>query len=111
MEFSIGDIIQDRFQNFAEKPKETLKLNAKERTKKYNDAVKCFQVRINKDRVKEKKPLVPFMAVKMKLAAINEVDDLRSWYKTCLDYSYTRDPKTLKRKTFSQCFFGGTKCK
>ena len=81
----------------------------KEYNKAYANAVKCFQDRINKDRKKEKKELVPFMAVKMKLVGVRELDDLRAWYKTCLDYSYTRDKVTLKRKTFSQCFFGGTK--
>jgi len=92
-------------------PKVGMVEKRKEYNKAYANAVKCFQDRINKDRKKEKKEPVEFMAVKMKLAGVRELDDLRAWYKTCLDYSYTRDKVTLKRKTFSQCFWGGTKIK
>lgn len=91
--------------------KEYLKVKGKERNKAYNDAVKCFVDRINKDRRKEKKEPVLFIAVRMKLGALKEVDDLRTWYKTCLEYSYTKDKVTGKRNTFSKGFFGGTKCK
>ncbi len=89
--------------------KEYLSKKGKERNKEYAKAVQCFVDRINKDRKKEKKPLVEFMQIRMKLLALKEVDDLRSWYKTCLEYSYTKDKVTGKRNTFSRGFYGGTK--
>lgn len=108
----LSNLFQQRLEEIqATGAKEYLSKKGKERNKEYAKAVQCFVDRINKDRNKEKKEPVLFIAVRMKLRALKEVDDLRIWYKTCLDYSYTRDPKTLKRKTFSQCFFGGTKIK
>lgn len=111
MEINLQDIIKQRIEEFERNPQNYLKVKGKERNKEYNNAVKCFQDRVNVDRKKAKQKDLPFMAIKMKLAGIKEVDDLRAWYKKCLDYSYTRDPKTLKRKSFSQAFFGGLKCK
>lgn len=108
MQTSLSDYITTKYKNFADKPEETLKVISKEKNKDYAKAVKCFQDRINLDRKKAKQPTVPFVAVMMKLRALKEVDDLRIWYKTCLEYSYKKD-KQGKRKTFSQCFWGGTK--
>jgi hypothetical protein len=107
----LSDLLKERIQAFNENPKEALKQKGIERNKDYAKAVKCFQDRINKDRIKAKQKPLPFIAIKMKLIAVREVDDLRAWYRTCLEYSYKKNKKTWKRQTFSQCFFGGTKTK
>ena len=72
--------------------------------KDYTKAVKAFTDRINADRKKEKKPPITFMAVRMKLLALKEIDDLRAFYKTCLDYR-----RKKKGNTFSKAFFGSLK--
>lgn len=109
MELDLSQLIKQRIDEFEKNPEQSLKVKSKEYQKNWAKGVKCFQDRINQDRKKEKKTEVSFMQVRMKLIALKEIDDLRSFYKTCLDYSYTRDKKTGKRKTFSQCFWGATK--
>lgn len=92
-----------------ENPKEFLDKKGKQRNKDYAKAVQCFVDRINKDMRKEKKKEYGFMPIRMKLQVLREVDDLRSFYKQCLDYSYTKDKKTGKRNTFTRGFFGSLK--
>lgn len=105
----LSELLKQRIEAFEKNPQQALKEKGKQRNKDYAYAVKCFQERINKDRLKAKQKPLPFVAIRMKLIGVKEVDDLRAWYKKCLDYSYTKDKKTGKRKTFSQCFFGGLK--
>ena len=111
MQIDLSQLIKQRIEEFEKNPELSLKVKGTEYQKKWAEGVKYFQDRINQDRKKEKKPEVNFMQVRMKLLALKEIDDLRSFYKTCLDYSYTRDKKTGKRKTFSQCFWGALKIK
>lgn len=111
MELDLSQLIKQRIEEFEKDPELSLKVKGKDYQKNWAKGVKCFQDRINVDRKKENKPEVTFMQVRMKLIALKEIDDLRSFYKTCLDYSYTRDKKTGKRKTFSQCFWGALKIK
>lgn len=86
--------------------KEGMKQKSIAYNKDYAKAVKCFQDRINKDRAKAGQKPLPYMAIKSKLAAVLEIDDLRSFYKTCCDYKYKK-----KGNTFSKAFFGGLKIK
>ncbi len=105
----LTNLFQQRLEQLeATGAKEYLKSKGVERNKAYNDAVKCFQVRVNKDRKKAKQTDLPFMAIKMKLAGVREVDDLRMFYKQCLDYSYTKD-KQGRRNSFSKAFMGALK--
>lgn len=109
MQTSLSDYITTKYKDFAEKPEETLKVISKEKNKDYAKAVKCFQDRINKDRKKEKKPEVTFMQVRMRLIALKEIDDMRTFYKECLRYAGTKDKKTGKRNSFSRMFWGATR--
>lgn len=105
----LADILKKRIERFEKNPKEYLELKGKLYNKKWNDAVKCFQDRINKDRKKEKRPEIEFLPVRQKLVVLKEIDDLRWFYKQCLEYSYTKDKATGKRNTFSRGFWGATK--
>lgn len=108
---SLADILKERIEQFNKNPVESLKLKGKERNKEYAKAVKCFQDRINKDRKKDKQEPVPFIAVRMKLSALKEVDDLRWFYRECLKYAGTYPKGSRIRNTFSKAFFGALKCK
>ncbi len=105
---SLQDILKQRIEEFKKNPVDSIILQSKKYQKDWNFAVKCFQERINKDRKKEKKPTIVFMAVRMKLLALKEIDDLRWFYRECLKYSYTKDKNGIKN-TFSKCFWGALK--
>lgn len=105
----IKDILKDRIELFNRNPVEYLKVKGTTYNKDWAKAVQCFQLRINKDRKKEKKPEFTFIVIRQKLAHVKEIDDLRTFYKMCLEYSYSKDEKTKKRNTFSKCFFGALK--
>jgi hypothetical protein len=110
---SLKDIVLERLQERTKNPealKQFYKQQSIENNKKRAFAVQCFQQRINKDRKKEGKPEVTFMAVRMKLIALYEINDLRWYYICCLKYARTKD-LTGKRNTFSKCFYGGLKLK
>jgi len=107
------DILLDRLQNAQKNPEELAlfyKNQSKEHNKKWNFGVQCFQKRINKDRAKEGGKPVTFMAVRNKLLALYEINDLRWFYMHCLKFSYTKDLQG-KRNTFSRGFFGLLKVK
>ena len=111
---SISDILKARFEEYSKNPEATIKQKSKEYNKKWNEAVNFFVLRINKDRKKFKKPLVTFIQIRQRLVALREVDDLRWFYRECLQYSYTYSKKQFVngypvRNTFSKCFFGATK--
>lgn len=74
--------------------------------KNWSKAVQFFQKRINKDRKKERLKEISFIAVRQKLIAIKEIDDLRWFYLECLNYIRKR-----KGNTFSKCFWGSLKIK
>jgi hypothetical protein len=103
---NISNILQERIKAFNENPQKAFKLKSVEYNKQWNYAVKCFQVAINEDRKKEDKEPVDFMAVREKLRALREIDDLRYFFKVCKIYS-----KKKKGNTFSKCFFGALKTK
>lgn len=111
MEYSIGDILKDRIEAFKANPESALKVKSTEYNKKWNEAVKFFQIRINKDRKKAKQPELEFMAIRQKLVALKEIDDLRWFYRECAKYAGTYPKGSKIRNTFSKCFFGALKTK
>lgn len=108
---SLQTILKQRLEDYEKNPQESLKLKGIEYTKKWNEAVGFFRIRINKDRRKENLPEVSFIQVRQKLIGVKEIDHLRWFYEQCLKYSYTRDKKTKKRNTFSRCFWGALQVK
>lgn len=113
-EFTIGNILKDRLEAFQKSPELSLKQKSKDYQKKWNDAVEFFRIKLNKDRAKAKQHPLPFIAVRQKLVALKEIDDLRWFYLQCVKYSNTyqkeRDAKGYPvRNTFHRCFFGALK--
>ena len=112
---TIQDILLERFKEYGNNPEATLKSKSKEYSKKWNEAVNFFVLRINVDRKKAKKPFVTFIQIRMRLVALREIDDLRWFYRECIRYSNTYEKKLVDgkpvRNTFSKCFFGATKIK
>lgn len=107
MEYSIKHILERRIESYkTHTPEVAIKLDKAEYQRNWAKAVQFFQKRINKDRKKEKMPDISFIAVRQKLIAIKEIDDLRWFYVQCLEYSYKK-----KGNTFSKCFFGSLKIK
>lgn len=106
---SIQDILQQRLQAYKDNPLEAEKKRGKDYNKKWNDAVEYFRQRINKDQTKAKKPHYEFMAIRQRLVLLKEIDDMRTFYGKCVEYSYTKDKKTGKRNTFARGFWGATK--
>jgi hypothetical protein len=102
MEFSISNYLKNRIQSTNLEAQ--LKYESKEYSKKWAEAVQHFQRRINQDRKKENQPLLSFIVIRQKLAGIKEIDDLRWFYKQCVDYKYKK-----KGNTFSKCFWGALK--
>lgn len=105
---SIQDILNQKFKFFKENPRESFVKIKTDYNKDWNNGVNSFMIQINKDRKRENLPPISFMAVRQKLVGIKEIDDLRWFYKTCKEYSFTKD-KNGKRNTFSKCFFGALK--
>lgn len=112
---SIQDILKDKFDQYQKNPIEASQLHGLEYGKKWNEAVQFFQIRINKDRKKDKKLPIPFIAVRMKLVALREIDDLRWFYRECVRYATTYQENRINgrpiRNTFSRCFYGALKIK
>jgi hypothetical protein len=112
---TIQDILLERFKEFQKNPEASLQSKSKEYNKKWSEAVNYFVLRINQDRKKEKKPLVTFIQIRMRLVALREIDDLRWFYRECIRYSNTYEKKLVNgkpvRNTFSKCFYGATKVK
>lgn len=105
---SLGDILKDRLKDRAENPhsmKQYVADSAKDYQKKWAFGVQCFQKRINKDRQKENLKSIEFMAIRQKLVALYEINDLRWFYYHCEKYSRTTNKQGMKN-TFSKCFFG-----
>ena len=111
--FSIADLLKNKIELYATNDVATVaKRTSAEYQKAWAAAVQCFQIRINKDRKREKKPPVQFMAVRQKLIALREIDDMRWFYRQCVAYAAKRDPKTGRYlNTFSKCFWGALKIK
>lgn len=115
---SLGDILKDRIKRFPvgsdKECEEYFSFRSNEYQKKWNFAVKCFQDKINKDRNSSNLKPLPFIAVRQKLIALWEIDDLRWFYRECIRYSTTyAKEKDIKgnplKNTFSQAFFGALK--
>lgn len=107
---NIGDILKDRIEAFNKHPEKALKEKSANYQKQWNYGVKCFQIEINKERAKDKQAPLPFIAIRQKLVALKEIDDLRWFYYHCIKYSKTKD-KLGKWNTFNKCFFGSLKFK
>ncbi len=101
----LSNILHDRIESFNSNPEKSLKLKSTEYNKKWNEGVKCFQTEINKER----EVPISFMAVRSKLLALREVDDLRYFFGQCKAYSKTKDKKTGKKNSFGRIFFGALK--
>lgn len=108
---SIGDILKSRIEAFKNNPVQALEFIGKDYQKKWNNGVNFFLIEINKDRKKEGLKDLSFVAVRQKLIALKEIDDLRYFYSMCKKYSYTKDKVTGKKNTFSKCFFGSLRIK
>jgi hypothetical protein len=106
---NIADILKERIEQFEKNPQAYLKSKSTTYQKDWNFAVKCFQERINKDRKKAKQTDLPFIAVRQKLVALKEIDDLRWFYRECLKYAGTYPKGSKIRNTFSKCFWGALK--
>lgn len=106
---SISNILQERLLAYQSNPVEAEKRRSIAYNKAWAEAVNYFVLRINKDNKKEKRPPTTFIAVRQKLVALREIDDLRFFYTMCLKYSNTKDKVTLKRNTFKKCFYGSLK--
>lgn len=114
---TIKNILLERLKHAEQNPEvlqQFYKNQSKQDNKKYNDAVQCFQKRLNRDRKHCGLKDVPFIAVRMKLYALKEITDLRWFWIVCTKYSNTyRKEKDIKgkpiRNTFSGCFFGALK--
>lgn len=106
---SIADVLKEKIELYKSQPDDVvLKRMSSEYQKAWAYGVQCFQKRINKDRKREKKPEVCFMAVRQKIVALREIDDLRWFYRQCCAYARKKDPERKKIYTFSMCFFGAT---
>lgn len=106
---SIQELLKIRLEKFKENPTEALKTIHKEYQQQRSNGINFFVIEINKDRKKENLPELPYIAIRQKLIALREIEDLRWFYKECIKYSYTKDKTTGKRNTFSRCFFGALK--
>ena len=83
--------------------KEQLVIDRKEYNKKWADAVEFFRIKINKEY--KDKPF-PFMAIRQKLEAVKNIEDLRWFYFECMKYEHKK-----KGNSFAKCFFGALKIK
>lgn len=109
---SIGEALQKKIDLYSTNdPVLVAKRSSTEYQKEWARAVQFFQIRLNKDRKRDKMPELSFIAVRQKLVALREVDDLRWFYKQCCEYARKKDPARKIRYTFSMCFFGATKIK
>lgn len=107
MELSIQNILKNRIEAYKNNSLEKqFELEKADYQRNWARAVQFFQKRVNKDRKKEKQPELSFIAIRQKLVALKEIDDLRWFYLQCLEYI----PKK-KGNTFSKCFFGSLKIK
>ncbi len=106
---NIADILKERLEAYKQNPTTYEKDRGKEYSKKWNYGVQCFVDRINKDNKKENRPEAKFIAVRMRLVALKDIEDLRYFYKMCEAYSSTKDKKTEIKNTFKKCFYGATK--
>lgn len=104
---SLQDILKEKIIAYKENPnlEEALKKNGKEYSKKWNEGINYFLKEINKERKKENQTELSFIAIRQKLVALKEIDDLRWFYYHCKKYATTKD-KQGKKNTFSKCFFG-----
>lgn len=100
MEFHISDLLNRRIQITSQKDISI------DYNKKWNEAVKCFQEIINKERAKDNLKPLSFIVIRQKLVVLREIDDMRWFYKECLKYKYKK-----KGNTFGKCFFGSLKIK
>lgn len=114
MQVSIQEILKNRIEAYQNNTLESqFKLDGKEYQKKWAKAVQFFQIRINKERVKSKQLPLSFMAVRQKLIALKEIDDMRWFFGECIKYENKRDNfgRKIQGNTFNKCFFGALKIK
>lgn len=105
---SIQELLKIRLEKFKANPTEALKTIHKEYQQQRSNGINFFVIEINKDRKKENLPELPYIAIRQKLIALREIDDLRWFYKECKKYATTKD-KAGNQNTFSKCFWGALK--
>lgn len=105
---SIGDILKSRIEAFNKDPVLAIKTVGKEYQKKYSKGIDFFVLEINKERKQQGLPELPYIAIRQKLIALKEINDLRWFYGVCKKYSTTKD-KQGNQNTFSKAFFGALK--
>lgn len=107
---SLSNILQERLLAYQNNPVEAEKRRSVAYNKAWNKAVNFFVLRINKDNKKEKKAPTKFIAVRMKLLALREIDDLRFFYRECAKYAGTFQKERVNgkpvRNTFKRAFYG-----
>ena len=112
-ENSFVNILKERLESFSKNPELSLKQKNKDYQKKWSEAVEFFRIKINQDRRKAKQAELPYIAIRQKLVALKEIDDLRWFYLQCVKYSNTYQKLLVNgkpvRNTFSRCFFGALK--
>lgn len=105
---AIGNILKERIEAYSRNPREVEqwhKQQGVEYNKRWANGVQHFQIAINKDRKKDGLKPITFMAVRQKLVALKEIDDLKWFLVVCTKYAKTKD-RFGKQNTFSRCFFG-----
>lgn len=103
---SIQQILQSKIEFFKRNPEQAIKEFKKDSNKDFNECVSYFHKRINSERPRNNQ--LPFVAVREKLLGIQDIEDLRWFYRTCNKYSRTKD-KDGNQNTFSKCFWGALK--
>ncbi len=107
----LTNLFQQRLEQIqATGAKEYLSKKGKSYNKDWAYGVKCFQVALNKEQDKAKLPPYEFMAVRQRLIALKEIDELRWFYKECIKYSRKKD-KQGKKQSFGKIFWGATRLK
>jgi hypothetical protein len=102
---SIQDILKDRLEAYQNNTLvEQFKVDKKEYRQKWLNAVSFFFNKINQERSQQCLKNYSFIVILKKVEHIKEIDDLRWFYKQCLNYE-----KKKKGNTFSKCFFGSLK--
>lgn len=114
---SIGDALKNRIESQNSLSlKEVFEKEGKEYQKRWAHGVQIFQKKINEERKRDGMSELPFMSIRMKLAAIKEIDNLRWFFGQCQIYEKKGEEEARllgkkNEKTFGKCFFGALKIK
>lgn len=101
----IASLLAERIARYRDNhPDEAARLDRSEYSKKWAAGVECFRIEINRERKADGMKALPFVAVRSKVAHIEDIDDLRWFFRKCREYA-----RKDKDSTFSKCFFGALK--